>query len=70
MTDYLCEWCVEVGSVTLAAVVDHIVPLAHGGPDTDENTRNLCEECHRKATAEQFGQTYRPPIGLDGWPVA
>ncbi len=38
-----------------ADVVDHIVPLAKGGLDVDENTRNLCDPCHVKVTAEQFG---------------
>lgn len=65
----LCEWCLEKGRVAAADVVDHIVPLALGGDDTDENTRNLCNECHGKATAEQFGFRHKQRIGVDGWPV-
>lgn len=70
-TNYLCEWCVDAGRVRIAVVVDHIVPLIYDGPDTDENTRNLCHDCHLKATAEQFGTTYtkRVEVGLDGWPI-
>lgn len=43
------------GRTREARVVDHIVPLAHGGTDSDENTRNLCDPHHRLVTVEQFG---------------
>jgi 5-methylcytosine-specific restriction enzyme A len=68
-TNYLCEDCKAVGRITLATVVDHIVPLAHGGPDTDENTRNLCDEHNLKRTAEQFAlRAPNQKIGIDGRP--
>ena len=67
-SSYLCERCRARGHVRLADVVDHIVPLAHGGPDTDDNTRNLCNECHADVTAEQFGHRKKVRFGLDGWP--
>lgn len=66
----LCERCDAAGRTVLATVVDHIQPLALGGSDEDENTRNLCEPCHVEVTAEQFG--HRAPtqaIGVDGWPL-
>lgn len=66
-TKGLCEDCLPK-RVTAATVVDHIVPLAHGGPDTDDNTRNLCDPCHAKRTAEQFGHRQKQEIGVDGWP--
>lgn len=66
-SDGLCEDCLAVGRVALATEVDHIIPLDHDGPDTDDNTRNLCHECHVKRTAEQFG--HKPAIALDGWPL-
>lgn len=50
-TGRLCEDCMAAGRVSVATAVDHIIPLAHGGPDTDDNTRNLCDQCHRKRTA-------------------
>lgn len=65
----LCQRCLPKGRVRLATVVDHIIPLAQGGSDKDENTRNLCDNCHQVVTAEQFGTTLKPEIGLDGWPV-
>nr|WP_245843028.1 HNH endonuclease [Sphingomonas laterariae] len=52
--------CLPKGVTRLAAVVDHIKPLAHGGSDEDSNTRNLCDSCHAEVTAEQFG--HRGPI--------
>lgn len=65
-----CERCEGNGVYGVrAVVVDHEKPLAHGGPDIDENTRNLCAECHRRVTAEQFGTRYKPTIGADGWPL-
>lgn len=69
-SSYLCEDCQADGRTRLADVVDHIVPLAKGGPDTDDNTRNLCHDHHRARTAEQFGHRAPPQrIGLDGWPA-
>lgn len=68
-TNYLCEMCLPQ-RVTLATVVDHIRPLAHGGADTDENTRNLCDEHNAQVTAEQFDlKAPVQAIGQDGWPI-
>lgn len=54
----------------MATVVNHKVPLARGGPDTDENTENLCADHDEEVTADQFG--FKPKvkvrIGADGWP--
>lgn len=57
----LCEHCKEQGVVTLATVVDHIVP--HKGNkelfwDMD-NWQSLCESCHnRKTASEDMGAWY------------
>lgn len=65
-----CRICLAEGRVTAATVPDHIVPLAKGGTDTDDNIRCLCEACHDKVTREQFGHRPPPPaIGPDGWPI-
>jgi len=77
-THWLCERCAGLGrwqGVTKviryvrAKIVNHIIPLAHGGSDEDENTENLCRECDLIVTAEQFGHRPRVTVGLDGWPV-
>lgn len=67
-TAWLCEHCKAKGKTTLAKFVDHIKPLALGGTDTDDNTRNLCGPCHDEVTAEQFGHRLKARIGPDGWP--
>jgi 5-methylcytosine-specific restriction endonuclease McrA len=38
--------------------VDHLVPLADGGPDTNENLQVLCPACHRRKTSAERG--HRP----------
>jgi 5-methylcytosine-specific restriction protein A len=53
-TNGLCEHCLKAGLTVEATVVDHIKPLALGGSDEDDNTRNLCDDCHAAVTAEQF----------------
>lgn len=79
-TDGLCERCAGLGRwqgqslnrVTVATIVNHIVPLAHGGSDDDENTENLCRPCDRVVTAEQFNLTRSGGLGgcdLSGMPT-
>ena len=57
------------GRVTAATVPDHITPLSQGGPDTDDNIRCLCAECHRKRTEEQFGTMRTIGADASGWPT-
>ena len=64
----LCRDCKSAGLIRIATVPDHIVPLAMGGRDSDDNIRCLCEPCHKFRTAEQFGRTINAAVGLDGWP--
>ena len=68
-TNGLCERCLAKGKTAIATVVDHIKPLALGGTDEDENTRNLCDPCHAEVTAEQFDHRQQQAIGDDGWPL-
>lgn len=72
-TDGLCEMCLEEDRVTIATVVDHKTPLALGGSDDDENTRNLCDPHHDQVTSEQFGHAEPikgKGIGRDGRPTS
>lgn len=64
----LCRICKEEGRITAATVPDHIIPLAKGGEDTDENIRCLCAACHDRVTRQEFGHKQRVTIGADGWP--
>lgn len=64
----LCRDCKSAGIIRIATTPDHIIPLARGGLDIDENIRCLCADCHKVRTAEQFGWRKRVKIGLDGWP--
>lgn len=68
-THGLCEHCSAKGRVRVATVVNHKLPLAHGGSDEDDNTENLCRECDLVVTAEQFGFKSKVRIGADGWPL-
>lgn len=36
-----------------ATVVDHVIPLARGGPDIDRNKQSLCQGCHDRKTASE-----------------
>lgn len=65
----LCRDCKEQGRISVAVTPDHIIPLAQGGTDTDDNIRCLCRQCHDKRTAEQFGYKLKVEIGADGWPI-
>ncbi len=53
-TNGLCEMCQAEGRTTLATVVNHKTPLAHGGEDVDTNTENLCADHDAIVTAAQF----------------
>lgn len=58
--DPLCAHCTGLGFVTLATVVDHVVPLWKGGADTDENKQNLCDECHKVKSAAEARERMAP----------
>lgn len=51
--DPLCAECRRLGRVTLATQRDHVVPLAEGGADDENNVQGLCDDCHEgKSLAE------------------
>lgn len=47
---YTCQSC---GTITLDLEVDHIVNIAQGGTDDEENLQALCVPCHKLKTAEE-----------------
>jgi 5-methylcytosine-specific restriction enzyme A len=65
----LCRHCQAKGRVTAATEIDHIVPLSKGGSNDDSNQQPLCKTCHKIKTAKDSGKTYRPMIGIDGYPI-
>jgi 5-methylcytosine-specific restriction protein A len=44
-----CHWCGRKG----ATEVDHVVPLAEGGSDTEQNLAPIHSDCHREKTAAE-----------------
>jgi 5-methylcytosine-specific restriction protein A len=36
-----------------STAVDHIVPKAQGGQDTDDNLQGICGDCHSEKTAKE-----------------
>lgn len=51
--DPLCANCKKHGRVTAATQRDHIVPLAEGGQDVDENVQGLCDDCHKEKSLQE-----------------
>lgn len=51
----LCVNCEKEGRVTAATEVDHVVPLAQGGTNDDDNLQALCHSCHSRKTATDQG---------------
>jgi 5-methylcytosine-specific restriction protein A len=47
----LCQMCQEAGRLVSATEVHHIVSLADGGTDDEENLMSLCKPCHSRFTA-------------------
>ena len=50
---WLCQSCLAAGRVTIAAEVDHVVPLHLGGSESDGNRQSLCKVCHRAKSDEE-----------------
>ena len=45
----LCAECLRHGVVKEANIVDHIIPIAEGGAEMDENNlQSLCFACHNR----------------------
>ena len=48
-----CEECTSTGALKIAHEVDHIVPLAEGGRDNDDNLGAINRDCHKRKTARE-----------------
>ena len=48
--NYTCRVC---GLITKDLEVDHIVNVAQGGTDDDENLQAICIPCHKAKTARE-----------------
>jgi 5-methylcytosine-specific restriction protein A len=59
----LCQICSTDARPVPSTAPDHIVPLAKGGSDDDDNIRCICAACHARVTAEQFGHQRRAGMG-------
>ncbi len=49
----LCVLCEAKGLTVLAAVRDHVIPLAEGGLDDETNEQAICHACHDAKTQEE-----------------
>lgn len=67
----LCWYCDQVGEVTAADTVDHVIPH-HGDPvlffDVN-NLRSTCKPCHDGVAARKDSIGYAPGVTTDGTPV-
>ena len=67
----LCEMCQRQGRITIATVVDHIIPH-HGDPTLfwdANNYQSLCAACHNSLKREQELHGYSHAAGVDGVPL-
>lgn len=61
----VCVECKRQGILTPTDEIDHIWPLAHGGPDIEDNMQGLCHPCHEaKSYAEQAWKVENHPDWL------
>ena len=47
---FCCQIC---GRVTAVGIADHIIPLAFGGEDTEDNMQWVCPACHLEKSIEE-----------------
>lgn len=55
----LCQECKRNGRTTAGYPVDHIIALADGGTDDDDNKETLCQLCHNSKSAREARQRLR-----------
>lgn len=47
----LCRMCLKQGRGSVAVIRDHVLALAHGGEESEENVQPLCQACSDAKTA-------------------
>lgn len=57
---HLCQPCQRTGRATPANEVDHIVNVAEGGTDSDDNLEAICGPCHKAKTASEAQRARQP----------
>ncbi len=66
-----CRLCAEMGRVTAATVVDHVIP--HKGDEAlffdPSNLQSLDKHCHDSVKQRQEKTGSLPGCGTDGWPI-
>ena len=68
--DPMCVYCKELGILTPATEVDHIIPVRDDEArafDSD-NLQGLCKTCHDSVKAKEEERGYRLGCGPDGIP--
>lgn len=62
MASPLCVECERLGRVTLATQRDHVIPLAEGGSDDDDNVQGLCHACHDAKSKKESTRGRSGPV--------
>lgn len=58
----LCVECERNGLVMLATQRDHVIPLAEGGTDDDDNVQGLCKPCHDAKSRQESARGRHGPV--------
>ncbi len=58
----LCVECERQGRVTLATQRDHVISLAEGGTDEDDNVQGLCRACHDTKSRQESVRGRNGPV--------
>ena len=57
---FTCKECERNGRLTQAYAVDHIIPKAQGGTDSEQNLEAICYKCHKIKTQKESQNIHKP----------